>query len=294
MLRSVLDHSGVSDVHIHFFHDPALPRSVLDRLRALTGLTHAQLEATAVAPELVKDLHATTDITRPAWYRSFLPNLRPQLDRILYLDCDTLVVDSLRPLWETPLAGLLVAAVRNVIEPKLATRHHALGIPEDQPYFNSGVLLMNLELMRHENCTARIVQHARRHGSELIWADQDSLNYVLGARCHYLHPRWNCQNSLFFWPEARETFGAAVVDEAVQRPAILHFEGPGFAKPWHYLNRHPYRRKYWQHLRATPFPVPPQEGRTLQNMLTRYSAPLRKLRPALLGLFRRAVSLLRR
>jgi lipopolysaccharide biosynthesis glycosyltransferase len=96
---------------------------------------------------------------------------------------------------------------------------------------------------------------------------------ALAPKCRFVHPRWNCQNSLFFWPEAREVFGDATVDEAIANPAILHFEGPELAKPWHYLCEHPLREQFWTHVRQTPWPDPPIQGRTLKNMARKHLPP---------------------
>ncbi|HUR41100.1 MAG TPA: glycosyltransferase family 8 protein [Verrucomicrobiae bacterium] len=278
MLHSVLEHANLP-VHIHFLHDERLPAAALDKLRSLAATGGARFDDVLMDSAMAAGLHVGPGFGLPTWYRSLLPIVRPDLDRALYLDCDVIAVDSLLPLWEEPLDGALIAAVRNVIEPKLATRHHALGIAAEHPYFNAGVMLMDLAGMRREDVAARLLEFGRRHGEHLLWQDQDACNYVFQNRCRYLHPRWNCQNSLFYWAEANEVFGASVVAEAVRAPAILHFEGPGLAKPWHDLNRHPLRQEYWRHARATPFGAQRPEGRTARAVLGRMVRRLRGLPP---------------
>lgn len=270
MLHSALKSCRPLRIQVHFLHPPELSSLALQRLAQLVEGEGGIFRPVAISPERVRGLHASGIFPSVIWYRVLLPDLLPELDRILYLDCDTLVVDTLAPLWLTDLTGCYVAAVRNLIEPKLATRHHAFGIPPAQTYFNSGMLLFNLELMRQDRCIERLLEHARHYRQRSIWPDQDSLNYALGPKCRLLHPRWNSQNSFFFWPEAREAFGEQTLVEATGTPAILHFEGPEDRKPWHYLNTHPYRARYWQHLRATPFPVPAPAGRNWRNILRRY------------------------
>jgi lipopolysaccharide biosynthesis glycosyltransferase len=289
MLHSALA-NGAARLAVHFLHPVDMPAPALARLGALVEGGGGSFHPTAVTSAVIESLPGTWYFPKIIWYRSLLPQLRPDLDRILYLDCDTLVLDALGPLWKTDLDGLYVAAVRNLIEPKLATRHHALGIPPEQTYFNSGVLLMNLEAMRRDGCVERLFEHARRHYGQSLWPDQDSLNYVLGPRCVFLDPRWNCQNSFFYWPQAEEVFGKSVMTKATTSPGILHFEGPYEAKPWHYLNRHPFREQFWQHLRETPYRKMRSEGRTLKNVLRRYLPErlyqgLRDLRRALRQLF---------
>jgi lipopolysaccharide biosynthesis glycosyltransferase len=271
MLHSLLTRHASDGVVVHFLHAPTFDADDRARLAAHIERNGGTVELHAIDDAHLAGLPAINGIPPIMWNRVFLPELLPDVDRVLYLDADTLIVDDLRPLWREPLADTYVAAVTNVLE--AAHEHHAreLGLPPDQPYFNSGVLLFNLDEMRAGDCTARITRYAR--GERLRWPDQDALNAILGTRCRSLHPRWNCMNSLFLLPEATDVFGAKVVREARAHPAIVHFEGPVLAKPWHYLSKHPFRRAYLEHRAATPWPDAPMTGRTLGNRLLRPLPP---------------------
>ena len=113
-----------------------------------------------------------------------------------------------------------------------------------------------------------------------MWQDQDPFNLVFRGRWKRLHPRWNCQNSLFYFAHGAEIFGREVVREACRSPAILHFEGPSFVKPWHYLSKHPYRKQYLSYRRATPWSDVHLDGRKFRNRLLRL-LPTRLLLEAL-------------
>jgi UDP-glucose/galactose:(glucosyl)LPS alpha-1,2-glucosyl/galactosyltransferase len=192
------------------------------------------------------------------WYRVLLPELVPEADRLLYLDVDTIVTDSLTPLWRLDTGGALVGAVTNVLLDKHRHRPGALGL-EAEAYFNSGVLLMNLDEMRRAGVPEAIRDYAVSEGPALDWPDQDALNVILGKRRLALHPRWNCMNALWL-REARETFAESELAEAVNRPAIRHFEGPGDNKPWHADCRQRHLEMYFAHRRRTPWPVCRREG----------------------------------
>ncbi|MBI2382590.1 MAG: glycosyltransferase family 8 protein [Gammaproteobacteria bacterium] len=225
------------------------------------------------------------------WYRIFLPELLPEQSRVLYLDADTLVVDSLLPLWDSDLGDCVIGAVTNVLEPQHRQRPAQLGLSDSSGYFNSGVLLMNLDLMRKEDSTRQIVEHAARHGHHLLWPDQDALNVVFAGKRHPLHPRWNCMNSLFHFPYSRDVYGEVQLREAVAAPAILHFEGPGHAKPWHFENRHPFRRQYYRHMRGTGWPMPRPVGLSAIAVLRRLvPAPVRGLLRQMRHLFQTVTS----
>lgn len=271
MLHSLFARNAGRQIHIHYLCAPEFPVAMRELLARLVQRHQATLEFHVIADSDVAGLPAMRNIQRLVWYRTFLPELLPALERILYLDADTLVIDTLEPLWNTELGGRLFAAVPNVIHPSLrAERLRALGLPEAAPYFNSGVMLMDLVAMRRQGFTQRVLDYARQAHARLIWGDQDAINAVFPESWLALHPRWNCMNSLFYWAAARHLLGDPVVNEAISRPAVLHFEGPDIVKPWHYLSRHPYRAAYQAHLHATGIPVPAPIGRTVGNALLRH------------------------
>jgi lipopolysaccharide biosynthesis glycosyltransferase len=108
--------------------------------------------------------------------------------------------------------------------PEMAVSPHA-------KYFNSGVLLMDLERWRSEGITEEVLAHAKRYRRHLRFPDQDALNSVLATRWLELEPRWNSVLNVVWGlrrgatPRARRAY-----DAVLERPAILHFlAGP---KPW--------------------------------------------------------------
>ncbi len=89
------------------------------------------------------------------------------------------------------------------------------------------------------------------YADDLVLRDQDAMNAVLSGRRVTLHPRWNCMNALFLYPESDDVLGAAEAEQARREPAIRHFEGPGHSKPWSPECRQPHREAYLAHRRAT-------------------------------------------
>jgi lipopolysaccharide biosynthesis glycosyltransferase len=169
--------------------------------------------------------------------------------------------------------------VTNVFEEWFLDRPAEFGLSGPEAYFNSGVMLLDLEAMRREGSTAALVASAREQGDRMLWADQDALNVVLADRWLRLAPRWNCMNSVLLFPEAVEVFGAEAVEEARRRPGIRHFEGPWLNKPWHYMCEGPMRERYVEHRRQTPWPDFVPDAWTRRNrarrIWRRVSAPLR-------------------
>jgi len=279
MLHSALERSDGRLV-VHYLHGPDLPRRERTALASMFIRSGSELVLHEIAPERVSGLPLQDRFGAAMWYRILLPELLPDVDRVLYLDIDTIVVDALEPLFAIDLAGSLLGAVTNVFMEFHRERPDELGIAASE-YFNSGVVLFNLNEARAGGFTDGLRELVRARGHELMWPDQDALNLAARGRWLNLHPRWNCMNSFFSRPRLAATaFGAKPLAEATARPAIRHFEGPGFNKPWHILHDRTGQRLYRDHRTRTPWPAYSLEGGTPANRVRRVVADLRARAPA--------------
>ncbi len=259
MLHSVLTHEGRGTVHVHYLHGSDLRRRDHDKLERWLERQGAAATFHRIPDERCDELPTEGFTGRATWYRIFLPELLPGVERVLFLDADIIACDALDELWETDLEGAYLAAVTNVLPPEYADRPAAMGLASPDEYFNAGVLLMNLELMRRDECTAKLRAFGVERAAELVLRDQDALNAVLAGRRRPLHPRWNAMN-IFRLPEAAVVFGADAIAEARRDPALRHFEGPDDNKPWHPACTHDDRERYFAHRRRTPWPRVRLEG----------------------------------
>jgi lipopolysaccharide biosynthesis glycosyltransferase len=272
MVCSVLEHAGELDVHVHYLHAPELPQRDSRGFAEMVKRRGAAATLVPVTPDRIAGLPGINHLTPAMWYRVFLPELLGDVGRVLYMDADALAVDSLAPLWNTDLGGAAIAAVTNVFEPWNTAYAESLGLRK--PYFNSGVMVVDLERMRTGDATRRILDYAFQNLDRLPWGDQDPLNVVLGEERLELHPRWNCMNSVMVFEEAAGVFGAEAVAEARSRPGIRHFEGPSINKPWHLLCEWPGREDYFRFRAQTPWPHVRRDGVTPRNVLRRVARPL--------------------
>jgi lipopolysaccharide biosynthesis glycosyltransferase len=267
MLHSLLQFHP--DALVNYLHGPGLSGASFAPIASMVACSGGTFTAHEVPDTAINGLQRLREIPPIMWYRVYLPDLLPETDRVLYLDVDTLIVDDLTELWNTDLQDRYLAAVSNTLPPESRGWPRRLGIPAEQGYFNSGVLLLNLEMMRRNQMTERLIAYGRNPGLRLAWPDQDALNKLMGHRRVSLHPRWNCQNSLFYYRWGEEIFGRRAAREALGSPAILHFEGAQVVKPWHYLSKHPHRKKYIEHRTATAWPTVELEGKTTLNRFLR-------------------------
>ena len=171
-------------------------------------------------------------------------------DRVLYLDADILVRKQLAPLFETITAQLCaVSAVREMGTYTVAGRGGVFdwaerGLSPSQPYFNAGVLGLDMERVRSTRAFSRALEYLISNGRNVLSWDQGALNAILGSDTQLMPLIWNFTSSALF-----RSSGA----EGEQRPklcdvAIAHFTGSGASKPWHINSTSPFYseyRRYW-------------------------------------------------
>jgi lipopolysaccharide biosynthesis glycosyltransferase len=266
MLHSLLEHNEGAGIQIDYLHGPDTSARGRSQLRAMVQALGGQIIFHDVPDVWVEGLPIKGFTRKATWYRISLDQLLPDASRVLYLDVDLLVKEPVTQLWETELGGHVLGAVTNVPpEPdREYTERPEMG---GDLYFNAGVLLMDLDLIRHEDIGSQLREHAVTHASRLKWRDQDVLNEVLHDRRLPLHPKWNCMNAVKHFSQAFEYFDAEDLEEARARPAIRHFEGPSFNKPWHLLCEENSRREYAHQRRQTPWPRVRPTGCTPVNLL---------------------------
>lgn len=187
------------------------------------------------------DVKVTELWPRAAWARIFLPDLLPNVSHIIYLDIDTLTCADLKSLYNMSMGDNALGAVIEARSGEGTHFNERLKLPLDcVGYFNTGVLLMNLEVFRRDDLSRKVMEFAKEHFESLHYPDQDALNGALHDRVVWLHPRWNWNGGLtramlrskltdHLW---RGGFTPKQCLESALYPGILHYRG--VKKPWFY------------------------------------------------------------
>lgn len=190
--------------------------------------------------------------------RLFMGEVLPaSVNRVLYLDCDTIVLQSLNSLWNRDLGEKIIGAV---MEPTIypAVRQSIDLEPEDA-YYNSGVLLVNLAQWRAEGVQEMLLDFWKAKGGKLFASDQDVINGGLKGRICTLPPKYNFfTNYRYFSYRSLKKYGPAYhavtkaeFVRAKHHPVIVHYMGD--ERPWIAGNLNHYRRAYEIYLAQTPW-----------------------------------------
>jgi lipopolysaccharide biosynthesis glycosyltransferase len=203
--------------------------------------------------ELPVNLPLFGHISIATYFRIFLAEVLPKtLDKVLFLDSDMIIRKGIRWLWETNLEGYSHAAA---INPGLKDHFSNLYQQAVNPtYFNAGVLLINLQFWRENAVLSKACNLIRNYGEKLKCWDQDVLNILLNSDWLRVGLTWNATPRVFrgeIKPE--ELMTDENTDAVAQDPAIVHFAGGGFHKPWYFQCEHPFKDLYKKYLKKTPW-----------------------------------------
>lgn len=249
-------------------------RASLERLAAPFDCRLEFIEISGILEE--HDFPYTDQWPIPAWGRIFIPELlKEENGNVLYLDIDVLVCQDLTELFETDLSGMAVGVVFENFSKPGSHFNERLDMPLScTGYFNSGVLLMNVDVFREKGLVQAILDYAVSHRDRLTCPDQDALNGTLCELTVPLHPRWNWHDGLtrrILKNDPKEKYWRGVTPcqavEAALNPGILHYQG--VHKPWRYNWRYEGER-YENAMREAGLLHGPLPGRTLMAVLKKH------------------------
>ncbi len=221
-------------------------------LNRTVGEFNARISYVTIDPTDFSGAVESDRIPQTAYYRISIPNLLKENKRAIYMDCDMITLEDIEALWEADLGEQLLGAVED------AGFHdwlEKMGIEsETDLYFNSGLMVMDLEKWRKEKITEKVLGFIENNPGKLTFHDQDALNAILHDRWLELDPRWNAQTYMMLQEKEHPTIqGQARWDEATKKPAVIHF--CGHAKPWNADSNHPFKENYFDIRGKTFFPV---------------------------------------
>lgn len=236
-MESVLEHNLEVEFIIMY---SALSSESLNKLKTASDRHGSTLRLLKIDENIFDGLTLSHWVTVQAWFRIKLPDMCPDLDRILYLDCDTLVRGSLDELFTLNLTDKYLAGVKDVWGVSKYVKR--LGMKSDV-YLNSGMLLMNCSYCRKHKFFDKIIDFAQKNSKIIKFCDQDSINKVVDENKLVLDPKYNYMDT--WWRGGYYEFEGeeeAAYLRAKDNPIIVHltglkpaFKGCGnkFKDEWH-------------------------------------------------------------
>ena len=221
-LASVLGANPRQSFTVHLFSNGIRQRD-LRKIRAMLARADSTLSVYDVSGRLAANRPppARGHLTATAHARLAMGELLPRaVHRVIYLDCDVICTGALRPLWEM---GETVSVLAAVLDRAGDGWKALLGVPPEAPYFNSGVLVVNLHAWRRQGLGRILAEWIAANPAKASLADQDAINACLAGEITPLPDCWNLQIGKDSGPVAPERLNDAV---------LLHYTGEH--KPWRF------------------------------------------------------------
>ena len=185
----------------------------------------------------LKDVYHFSIVT---YYRLFIASLFPQYDKIVYLDCDLVVLGDISKMYHTDLGeNVFAAAPELFVRGTDAFRRYAkeaLGVNPDA-YVNAGVLVINLDMFRKNRIEEKFIQLITEYDFDLLDPDQAYLNYLCEGKIYELSKAWNHEPMPFPGPCEGEKH-------------IVHYAL--YKKPWEYSDVTD-GEFFWRYAEKSPF-----------------------------------------
>ncbi len=201
----------------------------------------------------------TRRIAIAAYARLFLASVIPEsYDKILYLDCDTIIRDDIADLWNVEMEDCMVAGVKDTLDRFFI---EIIGLGPEEAYVNSGVLLINLAGWREEHLEQQFMDFIRRFDGNVPHHDQGTINGVCVKKKYIVPPRYNVTSNLYSFSAKTirriysmdSFYSQEELDEAKKNPVVLHFTTGLVGRPWEENCIHPMKEEYLRIAEISPW-----------------------------------------
>lgn len=250
MLTSLFENNKGECVNIHLLHG-GITDEHIGQLKSLVAGYGQQICFYKMDELTFKDFpigksyqNSHVGASMATYYRLILTQvLSDDIEKVIYIDGDILVADSLRGLWNTDISDKALAAVPDSFTNDI-THYNRLRYSQKDGYFNAGLLLINLIYWREQNLVDKFLDYVKYNPERLACHDQDVLNYFLKDAKMDLPFKYNMLNE--YWFDVRYNMVSWEYEEQIREgqrhPVIVHFTC--IPKPWYKNCKHPYKREF--------------------------------------------------
>lgn len=255
-MASVLVNTKVPQKIQFYLIDDEIQQENKEKITKTVQNLGGNIEFIKIKNSKLEDCYVSGELSRASYFRLDIANiLGESIEKIIYLDCDLLVYDDIEKMWQLDMGGKPVAATCDLgIMASARVRKQKnkfIGLPFDAPYFNAGVLIMDLKKWRDGNYAEAIIALATQN--KYPNHDQDALNKFFMNNWQEIPLRWDVIPPIFnlFLKIVTKPDLRKKAIEAKLNPAIFHYAG-GY-KPWEYEIHDGFNDKYYEYLKLTEY-----------------------------------------
>ena len=219
--------------------------------------------------------------------RLYMASALPEtVHKVLNIDCDTIILDSIEPLWNADMSGKVFGGMLECINDRYRKN---VGKTSGDYYLNGGIVFLNLDEVRAGSYEKKFTDYITKYGSSLAYLDQDVLNGVVEqSKKMKLPMRYNVL-SIYFYATyeqvlrirrsgSEEFYSKEEYDLSVQHPGLVHFttcflDG---LRPWIKGNQHPFLKQFLQYKEMSPWKEVPLQEDKRSGLVKLRTAMIRK------------------
>ena len=234
LIYSILDNNKNESFNFYIINKN-IPVNELNELsKSIKNFSNSQIIDCKISKKINNFLAKIPSLnwSKEIYYRLFIGDFIKS-EKILYLDCDMLVLSSLKELWNTKIDNYLLAAVKDS-----TIKNSKSKLVKSPKYFNSGMLLINLKKWNQFKIKEKCFDFVKNNSQLIDMPDQDALNFLSKNNWIELDTKLNNQLNQNILPKNI-------------KPVIVHFNGG--EKPWKYESINLYKKKYWFYRNKTKF-----------------------------------------
>lgn len=272
-LLSVLKNSKV-DWNINIIYEN-LSFETKSKLNEIIKFYNSKINYIEIDKEILKKFKVGegTHLSSIVFARLFIPEFLKSEEKVIYLDCDIIVLKPLEELYNMDLDEKSIGVVLDGQKDQKSSLSR-LNLSLDRTYFNAGVMVMDLKKLRENGKFLKTIDYCLNPDRELQLNEQDALNIIFENDYMINDLIWNYTHG----NSEENSYEESEI-------GIVHFTGD--IKPWDCRSYSPYKYLYWRYLNETPWNGFKEENKTLKNILKRelvkFKLKTRKIRYALKG-----------
>ncbi len=188
-------------------------------------------------------------------YTKFFFERIGNIDRMIYLDSDTVILKSLEEFWNIDLTDNYFGLVKT-INKNYSTE---LGLSQKAPFFNDGIAIVNVLQIKKNNLLEKFRQLMEKYNWSPPALSEGIINVVCTGRITAIHPKFNFLSAFYMFSNHQlnvfskedEYYPATVMDEARESPVIVHYLSGWYKRPWEIGCTHPMKKYYIEYIKKT-------------------------------------------
>ena len=262
-IKSLIENSSANNEYTVYVLDGGLKESTKKKLNKLEtkNVKIKYVDVERYFEDIDKNIFYLCDhFSISAYYRFFIPQIFKNFEKVIYCDCDAVFLADVAELYNTDIGDKILGVAHDTeaimqVHSNKNDKYYSefLKLKNPYNYFQSGMLLMNINKMKEINFTKQCLDKLRELKTPR-YVDQCVMNSAFEDQVYFLDNDWNVENHIMVFN--RNVYNLAPYQTAVnyytglENPKYLHFSG--WLKPW--KDPSTYNADlFWEYAKKTPF-----------------------------------------